>query len=456
MVQAAYLRDPGAGAPKDPVFDLWPAAPQTAAATGLSLIFLEELVLKTIHYAGPSTLDHLQRRTGLSAAVVEEITDGLRGLGLVDISTVQDHGGQSYSSLGYRFVLSGKGQARAQDALSRSRYAGLAPVVMESYTNLARRQSLRGSPATAEQIARAMAPFVLQPAVRDSLARAFHSGRPALIYGDSGNGKTAIVDAYARSFGENVLIPGALYVNGQTIRIYDPAVHKVADITEHHASQQPANSILKGSAKPLDRRWIAVRRPVVVVGGELTADDLELSYDTGGGFYQAPAHLKAQDGIFVIDDFGRQQVSPAALLNRWIVPLERGYDLLALATGERLQVPFEMSVLFSTNLSPADLADEAFLRRIPYKVRLTGPTEGDMAEITRREAKLRGIEVDEAAVQALVAAVFRPDRPTPKAVYPRDLLMIIDDGARYYGETPVLTPEKIAAACDVYFVQENG
>jgi predicted ATPase with chaperone activity len=293
--------------------------------------------------------------------------------------------------------------------------------------------------------------------VREAVSRAFHSGRPSLIYGDSGNGKTAIVDAYARSFGENVLIPGALYVNGQIIRIYDPAVHRVSDVAGlDQPSAARANGVLRGTRRPVDRRWLPVRRPVVVVGGELSADDLELAYDTNGGFYQAPPHLKAQDGVFVLDDFGRQQVSPAALLNRWILPLERGYDLLALSSGERMSVPFEMSVLFSTNLSPSDLADEAFLRRIPYKVRLTGPTEGDIAEITRRESRLRGLECDETAVQSFVAAIFRPDRPVPKAVYPRDLLMIIEDGAHFHGESPQLTPEKIAAACDVYFVQESG
>jgi predicted ATPase with chaperone activity len=398
----------------------------------------------------------MQQRMGLSLPVLEEIMDGLRTAGMVEAQTVQDHIGQSYSMMAHRFAISGKGQQRAVEALSRSRYAGLAPVVMEQYVTLARKQSLRGSPASAEQILKAMAPFVLQPGVRESLARAFHSGRPALIYGDSGNGKTAIVDAYARSFGENVLIPGSLYVNGQTIRVFDPAVHKVADVVRTGGSSAPAGGILRGSSKPQDKRWLAVRRPVVVVGGELSAEDLELAYDTNGGFYQAPPHLKAQDGIFVIDDFGRQQVTPAALLNRWILPLERGYDLLALATGERMHVPFEMSILFSTNLSPSDLADEAFLRRIPYKVRLTNPTEADLAEIARRECRNRGLEADETAIQALIAAVFRPDRPAPKAVYPRDLFTIIEDGARYHGEQPRLTADEIAAACDVYFVQEHG
>jgi hypothetical protein len=213
--------------------------------------------------------------------------------------------------------------------------------------------------------------------------------------------------------------------------------------------------VLKQSTKSIDRRWLSVRRPVVVVGGELNVESLELAYDSIGGFYHAPPHLKAQDGIFIIDDFGRQQVRPDELLNRWIVPLERGYDLLTLTSGERLTVPFETSVLFSTNLSPGDLADEAFLRRIPYKVRIPNPGREQIAEITRRECHRRGLQCDGEGIEAMLAAIFRPELPAPRSVYPRDLLEIIEDSARFRGEAPRLCAEALADASRVYFVAEG-
>ncbi|MHB8577048.1 MAG: hypothetical protein ACYDCQ_17180, partial [Dehalococcoidia bacterium] len=400
MVQQLRVQEPEPE-PKsknDELIDIWPVAPMTLAETGLSPVMVEELALKTIHYAGPSTMEHLSRRLGLALPIIEEVTDALKTTGMVEAVASNGYSGQQYSMLGYRFALSGRGEQRVSEALSRSRYAGLAPVPVSQYIDLARQQSLRRTPAAPGQIERALAPFVLAPETLDGMARAFHSGRPSLIYGESGNGKTAIVDAYARSFGENVIIPGALYVNGQTIRVFDSAVHTAVDIPSPNLrvvnggtpmSQLESRGILKGSTKNLDRRWLSVRRPVVVVGGELTVESLELAYDSIGGFYHAPPHLKAQDGIFVIDDFGRQVVRPDELLNRWIVPLERGYDLLTLTSGERLTVPFETSVLFSTNLSQGDLADEAFLRRIPYKVRIPNPGKEQIAEITRRECKRR-------------------------------------------------------------------
>ena len=462
MVQAVELRGPlNSAVHVDPLEAIWPEAPNSVEETGLSTVFLQELALKTVHYAGPSTLEHIARRMGLPISIVEDICDTLRSAGLVEAVSVSGYSGQQYSTLGYKFALSGRGEQRTADALARSRYAGLAPVALDQYVGLAVRQSLRSAPASPEQISAAMASFVLQPHVRESLARAFHSGRPALIYGDTGSGKTAISDAYGRSFGENVLIPGALYVPGQTIRIFDATVHRRVDpatdrvvpaSTDEDIDDSPEPAMLRRVKRALDHRWLPVRRPVVVVGGELNAESLELAYDETGGFYLAPPHLKAQDGIFIIDDFGRQQVRPQELLNRWIVPLERGYDLLTLRSGECVSVPFETSVLFATNLSPADLADEAFLRRIPYKVRLINPCEPEMAEITRRECRGRQIECDEAGVQAIVAAIFRPGRPSPKAVYPRDLISIIEDGARYNDRPLVLTPETVADACDLYFV----
>src|SRR5581483_9494495 len=203
-----------------------PRAPQSIAETGISPVYLDELALKTIHSAGPSTLDELVRRMGLSLSVVQEVKERLTRRGLIEATGIPGYAGPDYSTFGYRFSLSERGEQRVASALVRSRYVGPAPVPLEQYIELARSQSLRACPATAEQIYAALDPFVLQPVVRRALARAFHAGRPALIYGDTGNGKTSIVDAYARSFGQAVWIPGALYAHGHTIRVYDSAVHQ--------------------------------------------------------------------------------------------------------------------------------------------------------------------------------------------------------------------------------------
>ncbi len=436
-----------------------PRAPQSVAETGVSPVYLDELALKTIHSAGPSTLDELVQRMGLSLSVVQELKERLTRRGLIEATGIPGYAGPDYSTFGYRFSLSERGEQRVGTALQRSRYVGLAPVPLEQYLDLARSQSLRACPATSAQIYDALSAFVLQPLVRRALARAFHAGRPALIYGDTGNGKTSIVDAYARSFGQSVFIPGALYAHGHTIRVYDSAVHQriepAADAAgaAQSGGRRPVD-LLRAEIGPPDRRWLRVRRPVVAVGGELVAQHLELAYDAEGGYYQAPPHLQAQDGILIIDDFGRQRLRPEDLLDRWIVPLERGYDLLSLDAGERLMVPFETCVLFSTNLSPTDLADEALLRRIPYKVHIPNPNGQEIAEIARRECERRGLTVPAAAIDALVKALFRPGQPTPKGVFPRDLLAIIEDGARFDGTAAELTPEAIEDACQVYFVNE--
>jgi len=202
------------------------------------------------------------------------------------------------------------------------------------------------------------------------------------------------------------------------------------------------------------RRWIQVRRPVVIVGGGLTQESLELSFDPVAHFYQAPPHLKAQDGMFVIDDFGRQRVRPEELLNRWILPMERGFDLLTLHTGESFSVPFEMALMFSTNLRPEDLVDEAFLRRIPYKVHIPGPTREELCEITRRVAASRRLACTPEQIERFVDMLCADPAREPKGVYPRDLIQIIFDIARFEGSEPALTPEMIERAMRVYFIAE--
>jgi predicted ATPase with chaperone activity len=429
--------------------DIWPAPPATLDDVGVSASFLQDLLVKIIHYAGPSTTEHLCSRIGLPFDLVEQLLDGLKAEHLIEIVSAS-----RLNEMSFRYRLTTRGEQRAQDALARSRYASVAPVTLDQYSEVVRKQSLRSTPPSPGRILQALSQLVLSAETVDGLSRALHSGRSTLIFGSSGNGKTAILEQYARHADDTVIIPHALYVHGQIIRIYDAAVHQA--VTEE---PEPVVDDGYGLFKPqtrtarYDQRWLRVRRPVVVVGGELTQESLELSFDPVSHFYQAPPHLKAQDGMFVIDDFGRQRVRPEELLNRWILPMERGFDLLSLHTGESFTVPFEIALMFSTNLRPADLMDEAFMRRISYKVHIPSPTPAEFREITRRVATARRVTFTDEQLDYFVHAVFANAAREPKGVYPRDLIQVIMDSARFDGVDPELRPDLVDRAIRVYFIE---
>jgi predicted ATPase with chaperone activity len=408
---------------------------------------LHDLVLKIIHFSGPSTTEIICARVGLAFSIVERLLDDLKAEHLLEVTTAS-----RFNELGFRYRLTTRGEQRAADALERSRYASAAPVTLEEYAEVARKQSLRATPMSPGRILEALSDLILSPETVDGLARALYSGRSTLIFGSSGNGKTAILEHYARYSNDTVIIPHALYVHGQLIRIFDAAVHQPVQI-----EAEPVDDF--GLFKPqsrigrFDQRWLLVRRPVVVVGGELTQESLELSWDPVAKFYQAPPHLKAQDGMFVIDDFGRQRVRPEELLNRWILPMERGFDLLTLHTGESFTVPFEIALMFSTNLRPADLVDEAFLRRIPYKVLIPSPNKPEFREITKRVLASKRLAYSEVQLDHFVDTIFSGAVREPKGVYPRDLVQIIMDSARFDGLEAQLSPEQIHRAMQVYFIE---
>ena len=425
--------------------DIWPAPPTTVDEVGLSVSFLYDLVLKIIHYAGPSTTERVAGQMGLPFEVVEHLLEQLKSDHLLEIVN-------SLREMNFRYRLTTKGEQRAMDALSRSRYASAAPVTLEQYIDVVRAQSLKANPPSGERILQAIAELVLGQETVDSLSRAFHSGRSTLIFGPSGNGKTAVLEHYARYTNDTIIIPHALYVYGQLIKIFDGSVHQAL---EPEMETVDDFGLFKPRARTqrFDQRWVRVRRPVVVVGGELTQESLELSFDPMAHFYQAPPHLKAQDGVFVIDDFGRQRVRPEELLNRWILPMERGFDMLTLHTGESFTVPFEIALMFSTNLRPAELVDEAFLRRIPYKVNMPSPAPGMFKEITRRVAQAKRLPCTEQQLENFVQRVYSNALREPKGAYPRDLIQIILDSARFEGIEPSLSPELVERALAVYFIE---
>ncbi len=430
-----------------------PEAPATLEETGLSPSFLLELVLKVIHYADTPTPDHVARVVGLPVKLVEALLESLKAERLCEIVG----GGSTYDlSTNYRFRLTEKGELRAEQALERCRYAGAAPVTISQYQRIIWRQGQQRWRPAPETIERALGTLVIDETAARLLARALSSGRCAMVFGPSGNGKTSLLSRFIANLEGEVLVPYAIYAYGQIIRTFDPTVHVRADSGE--AAGPPGDNggqpfkRLGPRDESRDRRWVRIQRPGLIVGGELTAESLELGYDPIARFYQAPKHLKAQGGFLLVDDFGRQKVSPAELLNRWVMALERGSDNLVLRTGEAIEFPFDVTLLFSTNLNPADLADAAFLRRILYKVRMpaTGPEQ--FKEVLRRVCEEHGLQSADADLERVVSFIAGTRNQALSGALARDLVSIVIDNADHEKRPPVLSVE----AVDLAYLQFTG
>jgi predicted ATPase with chaperone activity len=291
--------------------------------------------------------------------------------------------------------------------------------------------------------------LVVNDIMLERLGPAVNSGRSIFLYGAPGNGKTVIAESIGQVvLGAEMYIPYAVEVGGMVIKVFDPTLHKLAPEAEQ---TDRVNS--RDMRRRHDRRWFKVQRPVITTGGELTLETLDLVWDDAAKYYEAPFQMKSNGGMFLIDDFGRQQVRPRDLLNRWVVPLEKRYDYLTLHTGQKIEVPFEVLIVFSTNLEPRDLVDEAFLRRIRHKIDIVNPTFDEFREIFRRECQIRNIPFDENGLGFLLNEYYiKPDRPV-RACHPRDLLDEIVDISRYKGIPPVLSEDLIHKACRAYFVE---
>ncbi|MCK6565197.1 MAG: ATP-binding protein, partial [Dehalococcoidia bacterium] len=295
------------------------------------------------------------------------------------------------------------------------------------------------------RLARALQQLVLAREIVAKVCLALTSGRPAMLWGAPGNGKTTILELTSESIQGVTLLPIAVYVSGHIIRLYDDLVHVVL---ESDAGLDAASTV--------DRRWLRIRRPFVFVGGELRHEDLDLAYDPALGYHQAPPHVKAHGGLLAIDDFGRQQVSPHALLNRWIASLERGDDTMALVTGERITFPFRSTIVFSTNIEPRTMLEEAHLRRIPYKIRIPEPTPQQMAEIFRRFAGAMRVEASQAQIEVAVEMVRQASANNFRSCHPRDILQLVLEEARFVKRPAVLDAGAARRACEVYFAVDPG
>ncbi|HEY5639171.1 MAG TPA: hypothetical protein VIW01_03910 [Dehalococcoidia bacterium] len=400
-------------------------APRSFSEVGLSRAFLTDLTLKIMHYSGTPSMTQLARRMGLSGEIVSQIVDTLAEDRLVVILSQSD----LYTG-NYRYRLSEKGQARVSDALERTRYAGPAPVTADQYTTVMEKLLEEKQEVSRHEITEAVKDLVLTSEVSDAVARALFSGKTALFYGPSGNGKSVILENFANALDGHSYVPYAIYAYGQVIRVFDPSIHVPLDGDIDDESNEKSD---------FDRRWVKVRRPAIILGAEMDRGAMDLGYDPQARFYQAPAHIKAQNGVLVVDDFGRQRVTTTDLLTRWLIPLERGWDSLSMVTGEKLTVPFRLQLLFGTNARVREVADDALLRRILYKVRIPNPDEASFGEILRRECRAKAVPVTDGAIDYAVEKLFSDHGQKPRASNARDLVDILLESAAFDGADAVLS-----------------
>lgn len=422
-----------------------PPEVETLADTGLGDAFVTSLILKTLHVRGALTGRDLANALHLPFAVLDELIGHLQRRLFVEVKHTT-----SPSRPGYVFALTGDGRAEALAELSASQYVGPAPVPLDQYAGWMIRQSVQDLRISLEAIRGSFSDLVVPDALIKALGPAINSGRSLFLYGESGNGKTRMAHALAELLGSEFYVPYAVEVDGRVVHVFDAVHHRPLDeaAPERHAGPDELLIPTPG----YDRRYVRARRPAVVAGGELTLEQLELRYDPVTRVYQAPLQMKANGGVLLIDDLGRQRVDPRELLNRWIVPLERRVDFLRLRSGLTFSVPFECLVMFSTNLRPADLVEEALLRRIRYKINVPDPTEAQYREIFQRECLKRGLECDSEALTWLWGEYYPERALEPRSCHPRDLLDHLCDRARFLGSETVLTKAELEEACHAYFV----
>jgi predicted ATPase with chaperone activity len=425
--------------------DVVPMAPNTVEEAGLSLDLLTQLALKHLHFAGELKGIEVAARLGLNFSVVEPALDFLKVQHLVEVA-----GGAITGAASYRYRITDAGRSRVALFLQTNQYVGVAPVPYEQY-RCYMMEFIASAPRTAtrQRVREALSHLVVSQPVLDQLGPAINSGHSMFVYGPPGNGKTVIAQAVRKLLSGAIAIPHAIEVEGAIIRLFDPVNHEPIDGVEDDGERLDLSC-------GRDRRWIRCKRPMVMVGGELTLSALELSYNRGTGFYRAPIQVVANGGVLVIDDFGRQACAPRDLLNRWIVPLESRVDFLTLQSGQKFEIPFGVLIVFATNIKPSELVDEAFLRRIRYKVYAEGPTAAEFMRIFENCCRERNLSFDRTLVDQLLARQFATRNITPRGCHPRDLIEQSLSLADYRGEPRELTRELLDAACAGYFVDERG
>src|SRR5271154_5085900 len=413
-------------APVRSVFN--PAIPQNFQELGIPETLVLDLVLRRLLIEGNSTLASLSRSLRMSVPVVDSVFKHMRSQSLVEIKGMI---GNDYS-----FTLSAAGKQLAGERFQISQYAGACPVSLNDYHKATQIQSAKVQ-VDRRALRQAFSDLVVTDRMLDQLGPAIISQNSIFVYGPTGNGKTSLAERMLRVYQDAVLIPFAVEVDNQVISLYDPVVHQG----------------LENGEQDLDPRWLTCKRPCLVVGGELIPSMLELRLDEASGIYAAPLQMKANNGILIIDDFGRQLMSPRDLLNRWIVPLDRHVDYLTLRYGVKFQIPFELMVVFSTNLEPADLADEAFLRRIHNKIYVEAVDAGSFDQIFSRVVQARGLQAESDSAEYLRKLCLREGRTELRACYPSDICNILHSIGRYEGRAPFMSKSELERATALYFAK---
>ncbi len=414
--------------------------PQSIAAVGIPENFLANLLVKHAFYLEVFTLPDMTQRLKLNSALVMHLLDYLRREKYVEVKgSASLNGAVTAISQNYRYALTEGGKRRAAQLFEFDTYIGPAPVTLEDYWEQVEGQTIREHRVRPEQLAAAFDGLILAPDFLQRLGPALLSGKPIFIYGPPGNGKTAISLRLGAVFDEPIMVPYALYVEGNVIRLFDEVTHRPL------AEQD-------GDLFKTDPRWVRCHRPAVIVGGEMTLEMLDLTFNPILKYYEAPLQMKANNGLFVIDDFGRQRIAPQELLNRWIIPMENHRDFLCLHTGQKFAIPFDQLLIFSTNLEPESLMDPAFLRRLRYKIKLDHISRDQFLAIFRLVCAEYGLAYRQEVVDYLLEHYYDPVGRPLDACHPRDLVEQILDAARFQEVPPELTLETIDRACQVYFV----
>ncbi|MGB6192065.1 MAG: hypothetical protein WBF42_06340 [Terracidiphilus sp.] len=404
--------------------------PLSVSDVGVREAILEDIALKNLYISGPFSVLDLAEHTRLSFDVASELFSRLRVKLLCEVTGM-------VSNIPYLAITS-QGRARAVELLMQSQYAGPAPVSLASYVDQVRKQSVRDVTVRPPQIERAFSHLVIDSKTLAQFGTALNSGAAIFLYGPPGVGKTAVAETLSRVLAEDsVWLPYAIEVDGQIITVYDPAIHRRTPDSE---------------PEDRDLRWVRCQRPTVMVGGELTVEMLDLQFNPITKYYVGPMQMKANNGVLIIDDLGRQRIRPDELLNRWVVPLDRRIEFLTLAGGRKIEIPFEMLVVFASNLDPADLMDPAFLRRIQTKISLGTITNEQFCEIFRRVAQAHDIEAPPAILNELITVIRSTFHLELRACYPRDLVNQICWAAKYEGRKPYLDQETLMRAVEAYFL----
>jgi predicted ATPase with chaperone activity len=424
-----------------------PPIPVTLREVGLNRDMLIHLIVKILYYAGEVTGSYLANRLKLPYTIVDELIEFIKGERLCEVKGMMGIG-----KTAYKYAITSLGRDRAREFLEINQYTGPAPVPLVQYSEMVKRQAASRSYITQETISSEFSHLVLSKQMMDTLGPAINSGKSMFVYGAPGNGKSVVSESIGRMLGGEVFIPYAIDVDGVIITVFDPINHRPFDgekIPETNGFRSPILS----EVQDFDQRWVNCKRPFVFTGGELTLEMLDLSFNEISKFYEAPFQVKANGGVFLIDDFGRQLVRPKDLLNRWIVPLEKRVDYLTLHTGKKFELPFDALIIFSTNLRPQELIDEAFFRRIRYKIHFDNPTLEEYKEIFKNYCRGKNIVYNPIIVDYIQSEFYQKHNLELRCCHPRDIIEQVIDIARYQNAPPALTKELIDSACNSYFVK---